>query len=137
MARLPGYYDFNSSNEPDWVVVAFPDGDDAQVPDDTGVYRFVCVQPGDRHTLFTEMAPSVFGDSLRACYCQHVLTRRDKNTRLYKLYVTDGIGFEHCQCNEQDARKHKQNLISNLRPYFNVIIKFKIGDNLNRNPFNN
>lgn len=137
MARLSGYYDFNFSKKPKWKAVAFPDGDNTKVPDGTGIYRFVCEPPGEKQTLYTDTAPSIYGASLRACFCTHVLVRKDKNTELYDLYGMDKIGFEHCQCSEKVAKKHKHFLISNLNPFFNMDIKLDFGKNSNKNPFNN
>jgi len=136
MARLSGYYDFSSSTEPQWVPVAFPDGDKTSVPDKPGIYRFIGGLPDDKQTLYTGIAPSMYGTSLRACFGSHVLMKNDKSAELYALYCKDRVGFEHCQCSKEVAMKQKQILISNLNPPFNMDIKIEFGNNSNKNPFN-
>ena len=137
MPRRYKYYDFNTPNKPVWVTISFPGADRMNIPNDTGIYRFVRHHDGENQTMFTDIAPSSYGPTLRSCYTHHVSIRNDQLASLYQLYIMGGIEFEHCQCNEKKAKEHKHSLVSNFKPHFNTIIELKITNKSNKGPFDN
>lgn len=136
MARRYDFYGPIDPEEIQWISVAFPEGDDNQIPGSTGIYRFIIYFHDDNQTLFVDVAPSDYGESLQDCFVAHRTECSNELSDFRPLYKTNNIEFEHHTCSKRKAHEHKRCIVSYYKPHYNMI-ELKVGKNSVKNPFQN
>ena len=135
MARTLDFYEQDSTTVPIWIGKPFPRTNDRELPLETGIYRFVSHHADDRQTLFIDDTSSLmYGSTFRSCYCSHQSGCGDSNNELADLYSIEGIIFEYCNCDKEEAKRQRHLIVTQFKPHYNSV-QLVISNTPSNNPF--